>query len=345
MTIPKHTQMAFLSRLKIISNLDITKSRIPQDGRVSAKINGMSIDMRVSTMPTIHGEKIVIRLFSQDTSLLDIKKLGFRNYNLRRFKKMIKQPNGIILVTGPTGSGKTTTLFAALKEFNAIKNNIVTIEDPVEYKLNNVNQIQTNKKTGLDFSTALRSILRQDPDIVMVGEIRDKETAEIAIRAALTGHLVLSTIHTNDSVSSIMRLIDMGIPPYLIASSLVGILSQRLVRRICSDCKTEYMPTKEEITELNKTNLVKNGEKPKHLHKGEGCKKCGETGYKGRIPILETLIITERLETMIMNGSNKNELQKNAIDEGLITLKENGLEKVIEGLTTYEEIMKTTFNN
>ncbi|ACL69354.1 type II secretion system ATPase GspE [Halothermothrix orenii] len=332
MTVPKHSQAALISRLKIIADLDITERRVPQDGRIELNVSGVKIDMRVSTLPTVYGEKVVIRLLNKEEKLLQIEQLGFSETNLSRFMKLIKQPHGIILVTGPTGSGKSTTLFAALNKLNTPEKNIITVEDPVEYQLRGINQVQANSRVGLTFASALRSILRQDPDIVMVGEIRDEETARIAVRAALTGHLVLSTLHTNDAVSSVTRLIDMGIPPYLVASSVIGVVAQRLVRRLCT-CKEEYVPGPEEMEFLQVNDIGK-------LQRPEGCKKCHSTGYRGRLPVHEILIMDRKLREMIVNGEGESVIKKYARKAGMLTLKEDGVNKVIEGLTSYEELAR-----
>ncbi|MGM0438665.1 MAG: GspE/PulE family protein [Bacillota bacterium] len=336
MDVPKYSQAALISRLKIMADLDITKRRIPQDGRVKLTVKGLEIDMRVSTLPTIFGEKVVIRLLNRDEGLLDIDKLGFRGNNLENFKRLIKKPYGIILATGPTGSGKSTTLFAALNTLNDIEKNIVSIEDPVEYQLDGINQVQARKKTGMTFANTLRSILRQDPDIIMVGEIRDEETAQIAVRAALTGHLVLSTLHTNDSVSSITRLMDMGIPSYLVGSTVVGVVAQRLVRKLCPDCKEKYHPGPEEKMFLGV-------DEDDTIYKaGEGhCETCNSTGYSGRLAVQEVFVVDEKVEEMITNSATEAELKNYAIEEkGMITLTEDGKKKVKEGLTSYQEIAR-----
>lgn len=332
MTIPKHSQAALISRLKIIADLDITKRRIPQDGRVQMTFKSMQIDMRVSTLPTIHGEKVVIRLLNKDDSLLNIEKLGFREQNMERFNRLIRKPYGILLATGPTGSGKSTTLFAALNEINTPTKNIVTIEDPVEYQLGGVNQVQANVAAGLTFAKTLRSILRQDPDIVMVGEIRDEETAEIAIRAALTGHLVLSTLHTNDAISAVTRLTDMGIPGYLVASTVIGVIAQRLVRTLCPNCKEEYEPSYEERMFLDDD--VDTLWRPS----GEDCDKC-TTGYKGRIAIQEVIEINPEMEEMIAEGANEPTLKRYAREQGMEGLLKDGKEKLRSGITSYKELV------
>ncbi len=333
MVVPKYSQAALISRIKIMADLDITKRKIPQDGRVRKSFNGIVVDMRVSTLPTVHGESVVIRLLNKDEYLLNIEKLGFTESNLERFKKLVYSPHGIILVTGPTGSGKSTTLFAVLNELNTIEKKIITIEDPVEYQLKGINQVQVNTNTGLTFASTLRSILRQDPDIIMVGEIRDKETAKIAIRAALTGHLVLSTLHTNDSASSITRLLDMGIPPYLVASTVKGVVAQRLVRRLCKNCKQEYKPGIEEKEFLGI-------EESTSLYKPGSCEICSSTGYKGRLAIQEVLVIDSEIEEMIVREKSKQEIRNVAMKKGMNDLKEDAKIKVINGVTSYDEMIR-----
>jgi type IV pilus assembly protein PilB len=335
LTVPKHSQAALISRLKIIADLDITKRRIPQDGRVQMTFKSMQIDMRVSTLPTIYGEKVVIRLLNKDDSLLNIERLGFKPQNKERFDRLIKKPYGILLATGPTGSGKSTTLFAALNEINSPTKNIVTIEDPVEYQLEGVNQVQANNAAGLTFAKTLRSILRQDPDIVMVGEIRDEETAEIAIRAALTGHLVLSTLHTNDAPSAITRLLDMGIPGYLVASTVIGVVAQRLVRKLCPDCKEAYEPGIEEKKFLDDPDV-----EILWRPSVEPCKKCTD-GYKGRIAIHEVLEISDEMEEMIAEGANELAIEKYARANNMKSLLDDGKQKLKEGITSYQEVVSS----
>ncbi len=333
MVVPKYSQAALVSRIKIMADMDITKRDIPQDGRIRQKLNGITVDMRISTLPTVHGESVVIRLLSKDEKLLNIDKLGFNKDNLSKFKALINNPHGILLVTGPTGSGKSTTLFAVLNQLNTVEEKIITIEDPVEYQLKGINQVQVNNRKNMTFARALRSILRQDPDIIMVGEMRDKETAQIAVRAALTGHLVLSTLHTNDSSSSITRLMDMGIPSYLVASTIKGIVAQRLVRRLCTNCKQGYQPGIEEKEILNI-------EGERTLYKAEGCENCGFTGYKGRLAIQEVLMIDEEIEEMIIKEKSKQEIKNAALSKGMITLKGDVRDKVLKGLTSYNEMVR-----
>ncbi|MCD7032908.1 Flp pilus assembly complex ATPase component TadA [Metabacillus sp. GX 13764] len=334
-TLPKHMQSVMTARLKIMANLDITEHRIPQDGRIKTNIDLHPIDLRVSTLPTVYGEKIVMRILDLGSSLNDVDKLGFNSLNLKRFNALIEKPTGIVLITGPTGSGKSSTLYAALNRLNSEQVNIITIEDPVEYQLEGINQIQVNANVGMTFAKGLRSILRQDPNIIMVGEIRDKETAEIAVRASLTGHLVLSTLHTNDALGTITRLMDMGVEPFLVASSLAGVVSQRLVRRVCRDCAREQAATKREI-EI----FAKRGLSIQKIVRGEGCGMCNMTGYKGRLAIHELLVINEEMQKVIMNNEPYSKLRELAVKNKTIFLLDDGLLKVKQGLTTTEEILR-----
>ena len=334
MVLPYQSINALISRIKIISDLDITENRLPQDGRIEKDIDGEKIDMRVSTIPTIHGEKAVIRLLKKENSLINIDKIGFSKKNQKIFKKLIKKQKGIILLTGPTGSGKSTTLFAALNKLKNDTKNIITIEDPVEYRISGINQIQLNKKINFDFPNALKSILRQDPDIIMVGEIRDKKTASIAIRAALTGHLVLTTLHTNSAVSSIIRLIDMGIPPYLVAAAVKGVVAQRLVRRICKNCKKKYFLNKED-----KKIFSHFGDTQK-FYKGNKCEKCHKTGYQGRIAIHEILLIDNQIQDMIGEEIQENKIKKYLKERDEKFLIEDGFQKAKKGITSLEEIIR-----
>ena len=328
-SIPKSIQnvyLAVVSRIKIMAEMDIAEKRLPQDGRIKIKSKGEDTELRISVIPTINGESIVIRILANQKREMDLEKLGMSPRILRDFKDLISKPNGIILVTGPTGSGKTTTLFSAIKEINDGSQKILTIEDPVEYQLDGVSQIQAKSEIGFDFATGLRAILRHDPDIIMIGEIRDKETAEIAIRSSLTGHLVFATLHTNDSISSVTRLIDMGIEPYLITSSLVGVLAQRLVRKICPYCKTEK--------------ILDNGKKTWY---GKGCDYCFHTGYKGRTSIHELYIIDDITKKDILTGKSNFEIKKNQVDKGWKTLKDDGMDKAEIGETTFEEVIKVAW--
>lgn len=334
-TFPKHMQSVLIARLKIMANLDITEHRVPQDGRIKMHIEFHPIDLRVSTLPTVYGEKIVMRILDLGSTLNDLNKLGFNSLNFKRFVKLIENPTGIVLITGPTGSGKSSTLYAALNHLNSEEVNIITIEDPVEYQLEGINQIQVNANVGMTFAKGLRSILRQDPNIIMVGEIRDRETADTSVRASLTGHLVLSTLHTNDSLGTITRLIDMGVEPFLVASSLTGVVAQRLVRKVCRDCATEQAPTKREI-EI----FAKRGLSIEKIVRGKGCGTCNMTGYKGRIAIHELLELNDEMKRVIMNNESFSKLRELAIKNKTIFLIDDGLLKVKQGLTTTEEILR-----
>lgn len=328
-----HNQM--ISRIKVMSGMDITETRIPQDGRIQTAIQQKNIDLRISTLPTVRGEKVVMRILDLSGSMNKISALGFTEKEERLVRKMIDKPNGIVLVSGPTGSGKTTTLYACLEELNQPGVNIVTVEDPVEIKMEGVNQVQVYPDVDLTFAKALRSILRQDPNIIMVGEIRDVETAEIAIRASLTGHLVLSTIHTNDAVKTVTRLLDMEIEPFLIASSLSGIISQRLVRCLCPECSYEDDPTPSEVVMFKKYGMDIN-----HVKRAKGCTSCNFKGYAGRVGIFEVLPISKNLQRLIAENANVIELTKQARNEGMMTILESGLQKVKKGITTLEEVLK-----
>jgi len=338
---PKRLEPAILSRLKIMSNLDIAERRMPQDGRIKLRYNTREIDFRVSILPTIFGEKAVLRILDKDALKLDLTQLGFDKWSLDNFTGAIKQPYGMVLITGPTGSGKTTTLYSAIHTINSPEHNIMTAEDPVEYNLKGVNQVQVDEKVGRTFASALRSFLRQDPDVILVGETRDLETAQISIRAALTGHLVFSTLHTNDCPSTIARLVDMGIPPFLISSALLLILAQRLGRKVCKDCKEPY--------EANEDSLVPYGHVPRGLgkvqfYKGKGCQVCNFTGMKGRVAIYEVMPISQELRDAILKAAPTAELREIAQLQGMKTLRQAGLEKVIEGTTTVEEILRVTIS-
>jgi type IV pilus assembly protein PilB len=333
---------AVVARLKIMSRMDIAESRIPQDGRIKLKAGGKSIDFRVNSLPTLFGEKIVLRLLSQGNLQLDLMKLGFEARQLEVFKKGIYSPNGMVLVTGPTGSGKTTTLYSALSELNQITDNISTAEDPVEYNLEGVNQVQVNKDIGLTFANVLRALLRQDPDIVLVGEIRDYETAEVAIQAALTGHLVLSTLHTNDAPSTITRLMNMGVEPFLVTAAVNTIVAQRLIRRICTKCKAEISVPKEKLVELGFSR--ESSEKMK-MYAGKGCAACGGSGYKGRVAIYEVFDFAPELKEMVLTGATATDLKKAAMKLGMKTLRLSALSKAAEGATTLEEALSLTMEN
>ncbi len=356
----KHANKNYLNsivaRIKIMSGLDIAEKRLPQDGRIRRKIAGRDIDMRVATIPTARGERITIRLLDQASILLGLADIGFYKDDLDKMEEIIERPHGIILVTGPTGSGKTTTLYAGLNKINKPDLNILTIEDPVEYQLAGVSQVQVNPKIHLTFAAGLRSFLRHDPDVIMVGEIRDLETAEIAIQASLTGHLVLSTVHTNDSAGALTRLVDMGVEPFLVASSLIGILAQRLLRRLCPHCKEPYVPTREELTEMGvdpdrffagtaDRHPVPPGFRAPpagHVFRHKGCHHCLNTGFQGRTGIYELLIMDDDLRAMSMKKIDANQIKKLAISKGMRTLRQDGARKVIAGITCFSEVMLVT---
>jgi type IV pilus assembly protein PilB len=331
---------ALSTRIKVISNLNIAEKRLPQDGRVTVNIDGKDVDLRIAISPTIHGEQIVIRVSDKNAFVVPKENLGFSEDDINKFAKILKNPHGILLVTGPTGSGKTTTLYSALNELNDANVKIITIEDPVECYIEGVNHIQANYKAGLTFAVGLRSILRLDPDVIMIGEIRDSETAQIAVRSAITGHLVISTIHTNDAASTITRLIDMGIQPFMVASSVVGVISQRLIKKICDNCKITYKASKEEL-ELIKMDT----EEELNLYKGRGCTLCKGSGYKGRIGVYEIMTITKEHREIISNNCNENELKKVSIKKGMITLNENARRFVLKGLTTIDEMIRISYSN
>ena len=334
-TLPKTMQQMVTARIKIMANLDITENRVPQDGRIKTQVDFRAIDLRVSSLPTVFGEKLVMRILDLSNNLTDISKLGFNNTNMQRFLKEIEKPNGIILISGPTGSGKSSTLYAALNKLNNEEVNIITVEDPVEYQLEGVNQIQVNSNVGLTFAAGLRSILRQDPDIVMVGEIRDKETADISIRASLTGHLVLSTIHTNNSIASVTRLMDMGVEPFLVTASLNAVVAQRLIRRVCRDCRQI-----EQATAREKEMFGKRGIEIDIIARGKGCSQCNMTGYRGRMAIHEVLVVDEAMKEVINRRGTAAEIRKIAIENDTIFLIDDGLLKVKEGMTTPEEVLR-----
>ncbi|MBC7194053.1 MAG: type II secretion system ATPase GspE [Caldisericia bacterium] len=334
MNLPKNIQPGLISRAKIMANLDIAERRRPQDGRINLKFRGREVDLRVSVLPGIFGEKVVLRILDKERSLIPLEQLGFSEESLEIFKTLIKQPYGMILITGPTGSGKSTTLYAILRILNTPEVNILTVEDPVEYQLDGITQVQVNPKINLTFANALRSFLRQDPDIILVGEIRDKETAQIAMEAALTGHLVFSTLHTNDSFSAPTRLIDMGIEPYLIASSLIGVTAQRLVRKICTECKEEYKPNKFILKQIG----IENYEGV--FYKGKGCIQCGNSGYKGRIAVQEVLKIDDTIREMILQRKPSTEIKEYAVKNGTITLLQDAIDKAKKGITTVEEVIR-----
>jgi type IV pilus assembly protein PilB len=337
---PRSIQAGVISRLKVMADINIAERRIPQDGRISMKVAGRGIDLRVATLPTVYGEKIVLRILDKGQALLRLEELGFLPETLARFENSYRKPYGAILVTGPTGSGKSTTLYAALNQVNDPDRNIITVEDPVEYRLPGINQVQVHNKAGLTFASALRSILRADPDIVLIGEIRDRETAVIAVEAALTGHLVLSTLHTNDAASTPLRLVEMGVEPFLVTSSLDCVVAQRLARRLCDKCKEEYEPTEAELMAAGwPLDEVDDGSLPK-LFKAVGCPACGRTGYRGRFALHEVMPISEEIERLIIERRSTDDIQKAAVMQGMLRLRDDGLRKVGLGQTSLEEIFR-----
>ncbi|HIB16824.1 MAG TPA: type II secretion system protein GspE [Candidatus Lambdaproteobacteria bacterium] len=338
---PRQVHVTVVNRIKVMSRLDIAQKGLPQDGRSMVLIAGRKIDIRVSTVPTVHGEKIVMRLLFQEEKLMQLRHLGLAKYILQPYQNMVNSSGGIILVTGPTGSGKTTTLYASLAEIDNEARNIITIEDPVEYKLSGYSQIEVKPKVGLTFANALRSVLRQDPDVIMVGEMRDTETAQIAIQSALTGHLVFSTVHTNSAPATITRLIDMGIEPFLVSSSIIGVLAQRLVRRICPDCRKSYQPHPEQLRELG-IKEVSFRKLDRRFFRGDGCDNCRQTGYRGRIGIHELLVMSEGVKNTILESSDSDTIKKQGLKEKMITLRRDGVNKILHGLTTAEEILTIT---
>jgi type IV pilus assembly protein PilB len=336
---PISTLNAMIARVKILGGLNIAERRAPQDGRFNMRVLEREIDVRLSIMPTVHGEKAVMRLLDRSTFLIPKAKLGFTEKNLAAFNALLQTPHGIILITGPTGSGKSTTLYTMLDEINNVRDNIVTIEDPVEYMIDGLNQTQVNPRAGMDFASGLRSILRQDPDIIMIGEIRDADTVEIAIRAAITGHLVLSTIHTNDAVSTVFRLTDMGIPAYMVAASVVSIIGQRLLRIICPHCKTEYTPSPAEIEMAGLESWSATDNK---FYKGLGCAECNQTGYRGRMAVHEILVFDSTLRDLVHNNAPVSELRRYALESGMTPLRDSAWEVLNSGITTIEEIINIT---
>ncbi len=331
--VPLSTYQNVVSRIKVMSNLNVAERRIPQDGRIRVRIGSRDLDIRVSVVPTVFGERVVMRLLDKTGSLLTLDQLGLMPDDEEKVKRLARSPYGIVLVTGPTGAGKSTTLYAMLLYVKDPKKNIITIEDPVEYQIKGISQIQVNPKVGLTFATGLRSVLRQDPDIIMVGEIRDSETADIAVHAALTGHLVLSTLHTNDAPSAITRLSDMGIEPFLIASSLEGVIAQRLVRRICTECRVSYTPSSEELRELGIESY------DGLFYRGEGCDRCLGTGYRGRVGIFEVLELDDELKSLVTRTQDANDIRRSAERKGFRTMLEDGIEKVKRGVTTSSELI------
>ncbi len=334
--LPKWTQPIIISRIKVLGGLNIAEKRLPQDGRIKVKAKNMSVDLRVSTLPTYYGEKAVIRILNKEDTFLTVDQLGFSQKNLEIVRNFIHRPQGMVLITGPTGSGKTSTLYGCMREVKSEEVNIITVEDPVEYEMGGINQVQINEKVGLTFPFVLRSILRQDPNVIMIGEIRDEETAEIAIQASMTGHLVLSTLHTNDAPAAITRLIDIGIPPYLIASSVVGVAAQRLIRTICPDCKEEYLPNRDSLARLN----LDQDDLPFKFYRGAGCSNCNNTGFKGRTVIEEMMIIGPKIREIIQSSGTSDTLREAAMAMGMTTLGISGMKKIEMGITTIEEVLK-----
>lgn len=338
-TPPKWIQPALTSRIKVMAKMNIAEKRLPQDGRIEIKIGDQDIDVRVSTIPVSFGERVVLRLLNKSTSLLSLSELGLEPDRLKQIKDLVTSPNGIMLVTGPTGSGKTTTLYAILTSINTPGINIITIEDPVEYQIKGISQIQVNPKIDLTFARGLRSIVRQDPDVILIGEIRDHETAEIAVQSALTGHLVFSTLHTNDSAGAITRLVDIGVEPFLISSSVMAVAAQRLIRTLCNDCKTPYTPDHMALETIGITQDQLNG---KPLYKANGCESCFHTSYKGRMGIFEIMIIKDNLRNLILKTYDANQIKEAALKQNMVTLLQDGKSKVLKGITTIEEVLRVT---
>ncbi|MBW2370895.1 MAG: type II secretion system ATPase GspE [Deltaproteobacteria bacterium] len=336
-SLPKTLQASVVSRLKIMAGLNIAEKRLPQDGRIRLKIAGRDYDVRVSTVPVAHGERVVLRLLPRTNDMVDLEVLGFSKIQLEAMSKLIARPNGIVLVTGPTGSGKTTTLYAALSRINSVDKNIITIEDPVEIQLAGVGQIEVNPRIGLTFAAGLRSVLRQDPNVILVGEIRDLETAEIAIQASLTGHLVFSTLHTNDAPSAITRMVDMGVEPFLVASSLAAVLAPRLVRVLCTECREAYQPTPEQLAEIG---VRANG--PITAYHPAGCARCNHTGYRGRVGIFELMMIDDDIRAMVTQTSDAKSIKRKAMEKGMGSLRTDGARKVVKGITSIEEVLRAT---
>jgi type IV pilus assembly protein PilB len=336
---PKHLAFAITTRIKVMANLDIAERRLPQDGRIELQVGGKPVDLRVSVLPTLFGESVVMRVLDRGVVSLDLEKVGLKPEMLRLFREIIRRPNGIVLVTGPTGSGKTTTLYSALSELNEIEDKLITTEDPVEYDIDGIVQVPIDDEIGNTFAACLRAILRQDPDRILVGEIRDVETAEIAVQASLTGHMVFSTLHTNDAPSTITRLRDMGVPPFLITATVEAILAQRLVRRICTNCKEEVVPSSDVLADLELTSDKIAG---KSFYRGRGCEKCNRTGYRGRLGLYELMVITDEMRDMIMRNASTEELRNTAKRSGMVMLRDSGLEGLFEGLTTAEEVIRET---
>ncbi|MGJ0489756.1 MULTISPECIES: type II secretion system ATPase GspE [Methylobacter] len=337
---PVKSTAAVISRIKIMAKLNIAERRLPQDGRIKVQMLGKELDLRVSTIPTMYGESVVIRLLDKESTVFDFESLGFSGHHSQQFIDVLAQPHGIILITGPTGSGKSTSLYAALKLLNTSERKIITVEDPVEYQLEGINQIQAKPQIGLTFASALRSIVRQDPDVIMIGEMRDLETAKIAVQSALTGHLVLSTLHTNDAAGGITRLLDMGLEEYLLSSTVNGILAQRLVRKLCPECKEPYVASPLVVEDKHLRRFVPEGDIV--LYKPVGCSACGGLGYRGRLAIIEFLLMTDPIRKMIMAHEEAGAIQKLAIEQGMVTMSDDGLQKAVQGITTLAEVMRVT---
>lgn len=343
LVLPKKIHDALVSRIKILSDMKIDEKRIPQDGRFNFQADNDEVDLRVSTLPTVHGEKVVMRLLKKSGAVPTLSELGLRGRALKNLEEAVLRPHGIILVTGPTGSGKTTTLYSVLSRINTVKVNVLTLEDPVEYQISGVNQVQINPQAGLTFASGLRSFLRQDPNVIMVGEVRDEETAELAVQASLTGHLVFSTLHTNSASGALPRLLDMKAEPYLLASTITAIVGQRVARKACESCKKSYVPSPEVIADIRQV-LGKlwpeDAAARAVLYKGEGCQQCGTTGYKGRVGIFEVLPVSEKVGRLILEHAASSEIEKTAVEEGMITMKQDGYLKVLEGITSIDEILR-----
>jgi len=336
---PKHIAIAISSRIKVMANLDIAERRLPQDGRIPLTVQGHQVDLRVAILPTMFGESVVLRILDRSQLDLKLENLGLAPHDMETIRILVQKPNGILIVTGPTGCGKTTTLYSALKELNTIDAKLITTEDPVEYDIDGIIQVQMKPEIGLTFASCLRSILRQDPDVIMVGEIRDLETAQISAQASLTGHLVFTTLHTNDAPSAIARLIDLGLEPFLITATLEGVIAQRLVRKICTNCKEAYEPTEEQLLELDLTPDMVKGKK---FYYGRGCDQCNNTGYKGRMGLYEIMIFDDNMRELVMNNASTNVLRNAAKKMGMVTLREKGLKAIFDGITTIEEVVKET---
>jgi type IV pilus assembly protein PilB len=336
---PKHLAFAITTRIKVMANLDIAERRLPQDGRIELTVGGHPVDLRVSVLPTLFGESVVMRVLDRGVVSLDLQKVGMHEAMLRKFREVIKRPNGIVLVTGPTGSGKTTTLYSALSELNEVEDKLITTEDPVEYDIDGIVQVPIDAEIGNTFAACLRAILRQDPDRILVGEIRDVETAEIAVQASLTGHMVFSTLHTNDAPSTVTRLRDMGVPPFLITATVEAILAQRLVRRICTGCREEIVPGSDVLADLELTTDQIAG---RSFYRGRGCDRCNRTGYKGRLGLFELLIMNDEIRDMVMRNASTEDLREAARRAGMVTLRESGVEGMFAGLTTADEVIRET---